>query len=165
MVQGVQVSKQSFEVAYVHIERDIFLSFWASKSASGEAHRLIGKSTTPHVFIFQTLFAAWQVGALSNTYLQSSLEKFTTQMSDIENHHLAPPGWRAVWDRYDPFSFYFFSLRHFLWKIRSWKFREINELMWNLLLTRVEIEMLETIIGNQSGDQKFDNPGLKSRAW
>ena len=119
-----------------------------------------------HMFsYFQTLFAAWQVGALSNTYLQSSLEKFTTQMSDIENHHLAPPGWRAVWDRYDPFSFYFFSLRHFLWKIRSWKFREINELMWNLLLTRVEIEMLETIIGNQSGDQKFDNPGLKSRAW
>ena len=55
MVQGVQVSKQSFEVAYVHIERDIFLSFWASKSASGEAHRLIGKSTTPHVFIFSDI--------------------------------------------------------------------------------------------------------------
>lgn len=25
-------------------------------------------------------------------------------MTDIENHHLAPPGWRAVWDRYAPLS-------------------------------------------------------------
>merc|ERR1719483_1663597 len=47
----------------------------------------------------ETLFAAWQNGALSNSYLQTTLEKLSNQMTDIENHHLAPPGWRAVWDR------------------------------------------------------------------
>jgi len=52
----------------------------------------------------ETLFAAWQNGALSNSYLQTTLEKLSNQMADIENHHLAPPGWRAVWDRYAPLS-------------------------------------------------------------
>merc|ERR1719195_258271 len=47
----------------------------------------------------ETLFAAWQNGALSKNYLQTTLEKLSTQMLDIESHHLAPPGWRAVWDR------------------------------------------------------------------
>ena len=54
------------------------------------------------LFILQTLFTAWQNGALSKSYLQTTLEKLSTQMLDIESHHLAPPGWRAVWDRYDP---------------------------------------------------------------
>ena len=62
--------------------------------------------------LFQTLFAAWHNGALSNSYLTSTMEKMSAQMQDIESHHLAPPGWRAVWDRYDLFSFYF-PFRHF----------------------------------------------------
>jgi len=60
----------------------------------------------------ETLFAAWHNGALSNSYLTSTMEKMSAQMQDIESHHLAPPGWRAVWDRYDLFSFYF-PFRHF----------------------------------------------------
>ena len=57
----------------------------------------------------QTLFAAWHNGALSNSYLTNTLEKMSEQMKDIESHHLAPPGWRAVWDRYDLFRFIFHS--------------------------------------------------------
>ena len=73
------------------------------------------------LFILQALFTAWQNGALSKSYLQTTLEKLSTQMLDIESHHLAPPGWRAVWDRYAlPSCYYFlFSLRlfvHFLCK-------------------------------------------------
>jgi len=69
----------------------------------------------------ETLFTAWQNGALSKSYLQTTLEKLSTQMLDIESHHLAPPGWRAVWDRYALLSRYYFlfSLRlfvHFLCK-------------------------------------------------
>lgn len=56
----------------------------------------------------ETLFAAWQNGALSKSYLQTTLEKLSAQMSDIESHHLAPPGWRAVWDRYALLSRYYF---------------------------------------------------------
>merc|ERR1719412_1419792 len=65
----------------------------------------------------ETLFGAWQNGALSNSYLQTTLEKFSAQMSDIESHHIAPPGWRAVWDRYDLFCllflYYSFAYDHF----------------------------------------------------
>jgi len=56
----------------------------------------------------ETLFAAWQNGALSKSYLQTTLEKLSAQMLDIESHHLAPPGWRAVWDRYALLSRYYF---------------------------------------------------------
>ena len=60
--------------------------------------------------IFQTLFVAWQNGALSNTYLQTTLEKFAIKMADIEQNTLAPPGWRVRWNRYAisiSFTFYF----------------------------------------------------------
>jgi hypothetical protein len=47
----------------------------------------------------ETLFVAWQNGALSNTYLQTTLEKFAIKMAEIEQNTLAPPGWRVRWNR------------------------------------------------------------------
>jgi len=58
----------------------------------------------------ETLFVAWQNGALSNTYLQTTLEKFAIKMAEIEQNTLAPPGWRVRWNRYAisiSFTFYF----------------------------------------------------------
>ena len=72
----------------------------------------------------ETLFVAWQNGALSQSYLQTSLDKLTSQMADIESHHLAPPGWRAVWDRYDPFALLFLlflSYQHFCVKTKHYQ--------------------------------------------
>ena len=76
------------------------------------------------VNLLQTLFVAWQNGALSQSYLQTSLDKLTSQMADIESHHLAPPGWRAVWDRYDPFALLFLlflSYQHFCVKTKHYQ--------------------------------------------
>ncbi|XP_040569607.1 uncharacterized protein [Lepeophtheirus salmonis] len=46
----------------------------------------------------ETLFAAWQSGALSSSYLQRTLTDMTKKMSTIENNEIAPPGWKTIWD-------------------------------------------------------------------
>ncbi|CAB4063971.1 unnamed protein product [Lepeophtheirus salmonis] len=48
----------------------------------------------------ETLFAAWQSGALSSSYLQRTLTDMTKKMSTIENNEIAPPGWKTIWDRF-----------------------------------------------------------------
>ena len=85
---------------------------------------------------------AWQKGALSNSYLQTTLDKLSGQMSEIENRDLAPPGWRAVWDRYDllDLSFYFIYssyqkfFREIIMKTNSAvsKFRDRRYLTWTM---------------------------------
>eukprot|EP00096_Caligus_rogercresseyi_P002188 TRINITY_DN1418_c0_g1_i1.p1 TRINITY_DN1418_c0_g1~~TRINITY_DN1418_c0_g1_i1.p1 ORF type:complete len:552 (-),score=221.83 TRINITY_DN1418_c0_g1_i1:58-1542(-) len=46
----------------------------------------------------ETLFAAWQSGALSSSYLQRTLQDMNKTMSSIENGELSPPGWKIRWD-------------------------------------------------------------------
>merc|ERR1719419_1155209 len=47
----------------------------------------------------ETIFEAWQSGALSPGYMQKYLSSLSTRLVEIESEHLAPPGWRAVWMR------------------------------------------------------------------
>merc|ERR1712226_99962 len=48
----------------------------------------------------ETLFEAWHNGALSAAYMQKFLAKMQGEMSQLESHELAPPGWRVIWNRY-----------------------------------------------------------------
>jgi len=46
----------------------------------------------------ETIFEAWQSGALSAGYMQKFLSSISKQLLEIESDQLAPPGWRAVWN-------------------------------------------------------------------
>ena len=66
------------------------------------------------IFLFsQTLFAAYHSGALQAKYLVETLDKLDNQMAEIESQ-LAPPGWKAIFDRYDALLFSFFSMTFFV---------------------------------------------------
>ena len=68
-------------------------------------------STSVHqtnLSLSQTLYLAWQSSALSAGYMQKALADFSRQMLQIESNEVAPPGWRAVWDRYGTTSFLLF---------------------------------------------------------
>ncbi len=59
----------------------------------------------------QTLFEAWKSSALSSAYMQKILADLSNKMLEIEANELAPPGWRANWDRYaSPFFYPFYSI-------------------------------------------------------
>ena len=53
-----------------------------------------------NVLLLQTIFEAWQSGALSAGYMQKYLNNLSQELLEIEADQLAPPGWRAVWNRY-----------------------------------------------------------------
>ena len=48
------------------------------------------------------MYAAWQCSALSPAYMQRALKDLNDKMQTIEVEELAPPGWKASWDRYAP---------------------------------------------------------------
>ncbi len=64
----------------------------------------------------ETLFAAWQSSALSPAYMQKMMTELSGRMKHLEAEELAPPGWRATWDRYENqnrFSPYYYSYYYY----------------------------------------------------
>ena len=57
----------------------------------------------------QTIFEAWENGGLSPGYMQKYLQELSKRLIDIEAEHLAPPGWRAVWMRWESTPIFTFS--------------------------------------------------------
>lgn len=47
----------------------------------------------------ETLFQAWQSGALTPGYMQKLLGELSGQMLSIEATELVPPGWKTIWNR------------------------------------------------------------------
>ncbi|XP_059086398.1 formin-binding protein 4-like [Tigriopus californicus] len=46
----------------------------------------------------ETLFQAWQSGALTPGYMQKLLGELSRQMLNIEATELVPPGWKTIWN-------------------------------------------------------------------
>ncbi len=46
------------------------------------------------------MFSAWREGALRSEYFKEKLVTISDQIAHHENHEMAPPGWKPVWDRY-----------------------------------------------------------------
>eukprot|EP00095_Tigriopus_kingsejongensis_P007013 snap_masked-scaffold232_size243569-processed-gene-0.1 protein:Tk07013 transcript:snap_masked-scaffold232_size243569-processed-gene-0.1-mRNA-1 annotation:"unnamed protein product" len=47
----------------------------------------------------ETLFQAWQIGALTGGYMQKILGELSQEMLTIEAQDLVPAGWKALWNR------------------------------------------------------------------